>query len=257
MPPRRRRALITGASGGIGAAYARRLATDGADVVLVARNAERLASLRAEIGVGAEVLAADLADPEDLARVEARLSSKDERIDLLVNNAGVGRQGRFAELSVEGEDEQIRLNVLALARLTRAVLPGMVERGRGEVVNLSSVAAFLPGPGVATYYATKAYVLSFTESLAEELRGTGVQVQALCPGLTRTDFHAHSGIDAPPVPAFMWQTADEVVEESLAALAKGRVVCVTGVANRGWIGTVGLLPRTLRRRVAGVVGGRR
>jgi len=249
------RALVTGASGGIGEAYARALAARGTALVLVARRAERLEKLAAELGTEVEVLTADLADDDGRASVEARLGATDAPVDLLVNNAGFGTTGAFAELDVEREDEEIRLNVLALMRLTRAALPGMLERGHGGIVNLGSVAAFVPAAKSATYAASKAFVLSFTEAISEEVRGKGVRVQCLCPGLTRTEFQTTADYDASAQPGFMWQRADQVVAESLAALDRGKVVCVTGLQNRSMVVGTSLVPRSAKRRLAALVSG--
>jgi len=254
-----RSALVTGASTGIGLAFAERLARDHWDLVLVARDRGRLESLatrlRGERGVGVEVLPADLTQPVPLQQVEARIAS-DATLDLLVNNAGFGTRGPFAELDPEHEAEQVRLNVLALVRLTRAALGHMVSRGRGEIVNVSSLASFQPTPFTATYGATKAFVSSFTEALHEELRGTGVRVQALCPGFTRTEFQQRAGIDTGRIPDLAWMDADAVVEASLAGLARGDAVVVPGALNRTLrIGTT-LLPRGVARRLGGIIGRR-
>src|SRR5262249_10893759 len=148
----------------------------------------------------------------------------DPGLDLLVNNAGFGTTGTFVELDPEREEEEIRLNVIALSRLTRAALPALIARGRGAVINVSSMAAFQPAPHNATYGATKAFVNSFTESLYEEVRGTGVRLQALCPGFTRTEFQNRAGIDASGIPGFAWMSAEAVVDASMAALARGDAV---------------------------------
>lgn len=249
--PTYERALVTGASSGIGEAFARALAARGTALVVVARREDRLQALAAELPVDVEVLAADLS--ADTSAVEARLQEETRPVDLLVNNAGFGTTGPFAELPLEREDEEIRLNVLALMRLTHAVLPGLVRRDRGAIVNVASVAGFSAAPRNATYTGTKAFVLTFTEGLAEEVRGTGVRVQALCPGLTRTEFQGTADYDASSAPAAAWQSADAVVAESLAALDRGRVVVVPGLHNRALVGTASLLPRAARRRIAGLV----
>ncbi len=248
----RRSALVTGASSGIGLAYADRLARDQYDLTLVARSQQRLEELakrlRDERGVSVEVLPADLTSPESLARVEARVA-EDTTLDLLVNNAGFGTQGRFAELDVAREEEEIRLNVIALVRLTRAALPHMIERGRGEIVNVSSMAGFAPSPFLSTYGATKAFVTSFTESLSEELRGTGVRVQALCPGFTRTEFQERASVDTSQIPGFAWMSAEAVVEASLAGLAKGDLVVVPGGLNKAVTVGTSFVPRAVLRRL--------
>jgi hypothetical protein len=255
----RRSALVTGASAGIGLAFAERLARDQYDLVLVARNRERLEEiakrLREERGIAVEVLAADLTQPEDLKRVEARVA-EDATLDLLVNNAGFGTQGSFAELDVEREEAEVRLNVVALLRLTRAALPHMLLRGRGEIVNVSSMAGFYPGPFLSTYGATKAFVTSFTESIAGEVRGTGVRVQALCPGFTRTEFQERASIDTSQIPGFAWMSAEAVVEASLAGLARGEVIVVPGGLNKAVVAGTALVPRGLVRRLMAAAGKR-
>ena len=199
-----RTALVTGASSGIGERLARLLAADGCDLIVVARRAGRLeelaAGLRAAHHVHVEVLAADLITPAGLLAAENRLSDASRPVELLVNNAGFGLSGSFADVPADGAEAQIRLNVLALARLTHAVLPGMRKRGHGGILNVSSVAGVLISPGGAVYAATKAFVTSFSESLSAEVSGHGVHVTALCPGLTRTEFHdeGHDGAAAAP-----------------------------------------------------------
>jgi uncharacterized protein len=253
-PSQFRRALVTGASTGLGAAFAEALAADGADLIVVARDAARLEALASKLGrdhgADVQVLAADLTDPAGLGRVHDAVAG-DEQLDLLVNNAGFGTAGNFADLDPESEEREIRLNVLALVRLTRAALPGMLRRRCGAILNVSSMAAFQPAPYNATYGATKAYVNSFTEALAEEVRGTGVHVQALCPGFTRTEFQARAGIDASSIPALAWMEAGEVVAESLAALRRGGVVVVPGVANRATTALTSIIPRRLLTRALG------
>lgn len=247
------RALVTGASSGIGHAFARQLAAAGHDLVVVARDETRLGELATTIGTGVdvEVLPADLGDAERLAAVEERLRRGD--VDLLVNNAGFGTTGRFAELPVEGEDQEIRLNVLALTRLTAAAVPGMVERRRGGVINVASIAAFQPTPGTATYGATKAYVLSFTTALREELRGTGVKALALCPGFTLTEFQSRAGYQMNKLTAMTAQTADEVATIALRALERDHGICVPGAANKVAAAATHLAPRRLLPRIAGMI----
>jgi hypothetical protein len=251
----RPRALVTGASAGIGAAFARALAAGGHDLMLVARRRDRLEALAKEVeerhGVAAAVEVVDLAEEGELARLAEAVAA--DAPDLLVNNAGFGSLGPFAELELERELEQIRLNVVALVRLTHAALPGMRARGRGGVVNVSSLAGETPGPFTATYSATKAYVTSFSESLHEELRGSGVVVQALLPGFTRTEFQEVAGVDPNRVPGFAWMSAERVVEASLAALARGDAVCIPGAGNRLLGGVSALAPRGFARRVLGAL----
>lgn len=249
-----RSALVTGASAGIGQAFAERLARDGYDLTIVARSGERLDALahrlRGDHGVEVEVLAADLTQGLDVSRAEGRIQEV-PALDLLVNNAGFGTYGRFADLPVEGEIAEINLNVVALVRLTRAALPRMIDRGAGGIINVSSMAGFQAAPFNATYGATKAYVTSFTEAIHEELRGTGVQVQALCPGFTRTEFQDRAGIDVSGLPSLAWMSADAVVDSSLAALDSSDVVHVPGFTNRVVSGAAGLIPRSALRWIGG------
>ena len=254
-----RRAWVTGASTGIGAAFARRLARDHYDLALVARSRDRLAELAAELekaeGIACDVVAADLIDAAQLQHV-AHAIAADAGLELLVNNAGFGTVGPFAELDPDREEDEIRLNVVALTRLARAALPGLIARGRGALINVSSMAAFQPAPLNATYAATKAFVNSFTEALYEELRGTGVQVQVLCPGFTRTEFQVRAGIDASALPSFAWMTPEAVVDSSLAALRRGDVVCVPGLGNRLVATAATAMPRFVVRRIVGAAGRR-
>jgi hypothetical protein len=233
------------------------LARDRYDLILVARSRARLEAQAKRLRKEAEVavVVADLTDPADLKRLEPKVSAE-RRLDLLVNNAGFGTTGAFARLDPDREEEEIRLNVVALVRLTRAALPNMLARSQGAIINVSSMAAFQPGPYNATYSATKAFVNAFTEALHEELDGTGVRVQALCPGLTRTGFQKRAGIDTSRFPSFVWMTPEAVVEASLAALERGGVICVPGLANRALVELAGTVPRSVTRRVAAVLGRR-
>jgi short-subunit dehydrogenase len=248
-----RRALVTGASSGIGRAFAARLARDQMDLCLVARRRERLESLAAELrersGVRVEVHPADLTDREQVGELARALA--DRTPDLLVNNAGFGTAGPFAELDPLTEEREIELNVLALTRLTHAVLPGMIERGSGAVINVSSLAGVAPMPYTATYGATKAFVTSLTEALAEELRGSGVRVQVLLPGFTRTEFQQVAGVEPGAIPAGAWMTPEAVVEASLAALERGDVTCVPGAQNKLLAAVQAATPRRLTRRIVG------
>ncbi|HEV7523418.1 MAG TPA: SDR family oxidoreductase [Acidimicrobiia bacterium] len=246
-------ALITGASVGIGEQFSRQLADRGHDVVLVARDSARLEALAKEIeannGVKAEVLAADLTDPSQLATVEARVRS----VDLLVNNAGFGTFGSFHTLDVDAETREINLNVIALVRLTHAAAAAMAERGRGGILNVSSLAGFQPGPSNATYSATKAFVTSFTEAVHEEMKGTGVSVCALCPGFTRTEFQVRANAPAGDVPGFMWQEAPEVARAGLDGLAKNRAVVIPGTTNKVLGNLSAVTPHAITRRLGAAV----
>ncbi len=242
-------ALVTGATAGIGAAFARRLAGRGHDLVLVARDQPRLEALAAELrerhGVRAEALAADLSGDEGVERVVARIATL-PALTLLVNNAGFGTAGALATAPAEVQERMLRLHVLAPMRLTRAALPGLLVRRAGAVINVSSVASFIYGAGSVNYCATKAYLTTFSEGLGAELAGTGVQVQALCPGFTRTEFHQRIGAAAGDHPAWMWLTAEAVVRASLAQLdRRGPVICVPGLHYKLLVAVVRLLPRRL------------
>jgi short-subunit dehydrogenase len=196
------------------------------------------------------VLSADLTETAQRAAVEVRLAGEPS-IDVLINAAGVAAVGRFAGLDAERAAGQIALNDVAAMRLMHAVLPGMIARRRGVIINVSSIAAFVPARFAATYAASKAYLNSFSESLHEELRGSGVQVQVLCPGFTRTDFVTRAGADGDAIPGFAWMTPDAVVAASLTALRRGRVVCVPGLRNRALLAVLSALPRRWARRLAG------
>ncbi|HSD80483.1 MAG TPA: SDR family oxidoreductase [Solirubrobacteraceae bacterium] len=244
---------MTGASSGIGEAFARRLARDGFDLLLVARRRPRLERLARELaeahGATVDVLAADLTRAAPLRALEARLEGE-ARLELLVNSAGRGEFGRLAESPREALDAELRLNALALLRVAHAALRPMLARRRGAVVNVSSTAAFVPCPHYAVYGASKAFVNSLSEALHEELRGTGVRVQALCPGLTHTEIFESAGVDVSSLPGFLWMTPEAVVDASLAALERDEVICVPGLGNRTFASLVRLLPHAATGRVA-------
>jgi short-subunit dehydrogenase len=250
---------VTGASSGIGEAFARALARDAWDLVIVARRQRRLASLAREIsaahGVRVEPLAADLTKPTGLRAVSERIA-RGRPLELLVNDAGLGDFKPFTESEWSRAESEIRVNVLAMVRLTHAALPGMVRRRRGAVINVSSTAAFAPCPSFAVYGATKAFVNSFTEALHLELQGTGVRVQALCPGLTTTEIFTRAGADTSALPGFLWMEPGAVVEESLASLAKDGVVCVPGLGNRALANLARVLPHAATSRIAQGLSGR-
>jgi short-subunit dehydrogenase len=255
--PRWSSALVTGASSGIGRALAVRLAADGSDLVVVARRRDRLEALASELtaahGVKVEILAADVTDPPQLATVEARLRSGAPPVDLLVNNAGLGGQGDFAQIPIEWQEGQIRLNVLAPVRLSHAALEGMLSRGQGGILNVSSIAGLQPMPHVATYAATKAYLSSFSHALHEEVRRQGVAVTALLPGFTRTEFHEAAGMSRSVVPGPAWMSADTVARAGLRAVGRGRAQCVPGLGYRV-LGTISALtPWSVSRRVLAAV----
>ncbi|GAA4566269.1 SDR family oxidoreductase [Micromonospora coerulea] len=223
------RALITGASAGIGAAFAHRLAADGWDLVLVARDPGRLDATAAELtgryGRQVETISADLSTDDGCAAVERRLVAE-PAIELLVNNAGTSLNTPFLRSAVDDEARLLRLNVQAVLRLTHAVLGPMVERGHGTVINVSSVAGFgvvMPG---STYSASKAWVTNFSESIGRSVAPLGVRVMALCPGYTRTGYHERAGIDMSGTPRWLWLKADDVVAEGLRDLGKGKLVSV-------------------------------
>jgi uncharacterized protein len=250
-------ALVTGASSGIGRAFVLALADRGHDVVLVARDTARLEALAKELGdaygAAAEVLTADLSDPIALGAVEARVADPARPVDLLVNNAGFGTSGRFTTLPLDREQQEIELNVLALVRLTHAALGAQVERGRGGVINVASIAAYQPTPGNAIYGATKAFVRSFSQAVHEELKGTGVTCMVLSPGFTRTEFQTRAGFDSSEVPGFLWQEAATVVQHALRAYDKGRAECVPGPLNGVTAAFTAAVPHAITRRIAGVV----
>ncbi|TQF02291.1 SDR family oxidoreductase [Kitasatospora acidiphila] len=220
-------ALITGATAGLGAAFARRLAREGHDLVLVARDTKRLDDAATELheryGVHAQVLTADLATEAGIGAVEDRLRDDARPVGILINNAGFGNRGTFLQVPLEAELDMLKVHVEAVLRLTGAALPGMRERGFGGVVNVASVAAFVPR---GTYGATKAWVVSFTQGVARDLAGTGVRLMALCPGFVHTEFHQRAGMGTKNIPSWAWLDADRVVDEAMRDLAHGRAVSV-------------------------------
>jgi short-subunit dehydrogenase len=243
--------VVTGASSGIGESLARRLARDGRNVALVARRADRLETLAGDLArahrIQAFAVPCDLMQPNGPDALVAELDRRGIEVDWLVNNAGFGTFGKFHEMPVERELDEIRLNVGALVALTGLLLPGMVQRRRGVVMNVASVAGFGPMGLNATYAATKAFVIAFSEALAVDLHGTGVQVLCVCPGFTRTEFQEKAHIDASQVPAFAWMDADEVANEAVGAVGK-RTVLVNGLLNRVMAMSLRLAPRSLIAR---------
>ncbi|MEY2582432.1 MAG: uncharacterized protein QOE09_2281 [Ilumatobacteraceae bacterium] len=247
-------ALITGASSGIGEAMVRILGEAGIPQVIVARRVDRLDEL-ADRYDGVEVLPADLTTADGVAEVVRRITDSEHPVDLVVNNAGFGTSGDFHLRDPDRMRDEIALNVLALTLISRAALGVMVPRRRGYLLNVSSVAGFQPAPKLAVYAATKAYVTSLSESLHEELRGTGVHVTALCPGLTRTEFQSVSNTDSysSHYPSFAWMTATDVAEDALRDVAKGRALSVPGALYKTMVAASSVAPRGLARRLAGLV----
>ncbi|GAA3540364.1 SDR family NAD(P)-dependent oxidoreductase [Nocardioides daeguensis] len=244
-------ALVTGATAGIGLEFARQIAARGDDLVLVARDEVRLASvaeeLRSSYGVGVEVLSADLTSAEALARVEARLADRSAPVDLLVNNAGFGLKERFLDNPVDVEQAQQDVLVRAVLRLTHAALGGMVERGHGGVINVSSVAAFLPR---GTYSAAKAWVNSFSAWAHQEYAAQGVTVMALCPGFVRTEFHQRLGVDREAsAPRLLWLEPDRLVRDALADFDRGRAMSIPSKRYKAIVTASRLVPRSALQRL--------
>ncbi|WP_327091208.1 SDR family oxidoreductase [Nonomuraea sp. NBC_01738] len=247
-------ALITGATAGIGAAFARHLAGDGFTPVLVARDEKRLLesaeTLRLRYGVAAEVLVADLATEEGLAAVEARVR---DGVDLLVNNAGFGHPGAFLDVPADDEVRMLKVHCEAVLRLTLAALPGMKRRGKGGVINVASVAAFF---NRGTYSASKAWVVNFSESAAAEVKHPNVRVMALCPGFVRTEFHDRAAMDMSGIPAFMWLDADAVAAEAMRDLGRGVAVSVPSLLYKSVVAVGRLVPRGVQQAVNARLGRR-
>ncbi|MFC3346841.1 SDR family NAD(P)-dependent oxidoreductase [Streptomyces echinoruber] len=239
-------ALITGSTAGIGAAFARRLAADGHDLVLVARDTKRLREQATDLhdrhGVEVEVLTADLAADDGIEAVADRLRARKKPVDLLVNNAGFGNKGRFLEVPMADELRMLKVHCEAVLRLTAAAVEQMRERGRGGVVNVASVAAFVPR---GTYGASKAWVVQFTQGAARDLAGSGVRLMALCPGFVRTEFHQRAGMRTDNIPNWMWLDADKLVAAALADFARGRTLSIPDPRYKALMGLVKVAPRGL------------
>ena len=247
-------ALVTGASSGIGAEMARLLGESGVPTVLVARRGDRLREI-AERYDGFEVLEADLATVDGQAVTAERISSAAAPVDLVVNNAGFGTSGRFHELDVDRLADEVELNVKALTVLSHAALAAMVPRGRGYLLNVSSVASFQASPGLGVYAATKAYVTSLTEALHAEVKSSGVHVTALCPGLTQTEFQDHSNTTglAARIPGIAWTSVEQVASTGLADVAANRTLSVPGVLYKTTVTASDILPRSITRWVSGTI----
>jgi hypothetical protein len=252
MSSKRGLAAVTGASSGIGEVYAQRLAERGYDLLLVARRKDRLEQLARTLSdrhsIRAEALATDLSNPQELKMVEDRLAAAND-LTLLVNNAGFGIRGLFQESDLAKQEEMHRLHVIATLRLTHAALGGMAARGRGAIVNVSSVAAFSQSPWNTTYSATKTWMNSFTEALAVELRtlGSPVKLQALCPGFTVTEFHDVMGVSRTIVPERWWLTSEHVVDDSLRGLERNELIVIPGWRYKAYVFMLAFIPNWLRR----------
>ncbi|MEU6093973.1 SDR family oxidoreductase [Streptomyces sp. NPDC047079] len=239
-------ALITGSTAGIGAAFARRLAADGHDLVLVARDPKRLREQATELhdrhGIEAEVLTADLATDEGIEAVAARLSDLKNPVDLLVNNAGFGNKGRYLDVPMADELRMLKVHCEAVLRLTSSAAEAMRTRGRGGIVNVASVAAFVPR---GTYGASKAWVVQFTQGAARDLAGSGVRLMALAPGFVRTEFHQRAGMGTDNIPGWMWLDADKLVASALADLTRGKTLSIPDLRYKALMGVVKVTPRAL------------
>ena len=245
-------ALVTGASAGLGVEFARQLSTRGHALVLTARRKDRLEELAKELG-NARAVAIDLSKKDTVAKLLADVEAHGETVDLLVNNAGFGLIGRFAELDAKRQLQMIDLNVRALTELCRAVAPAMIERKSGGILNVASTAAFQPGPKMAVYFATKAFVLSLSEALHEELKPDGIKVSCLCPGPTRTEFGDVAGFGGSGAFDRLAMTAAKVVEIGLEGLDRNKAVVIAGIVNKlGAIGTR-FAPRSTVRKIAGAI----
>ena len=244
--------LITGASAGLGAEFARQCAHRGEALVLVARRRDRLEALAGALSAEVHVFEADLARADAAVSLIGQVEAEGLAVETLINNAGFGAGGKFLSLPLERQREMIDLNVRTLAELCRLVLPGMVERRRGGILNLASTAAFQPGPNMAVYYATKAFVLSFTEALHHELKGTGVKVSALCPGPTATEFFDVAGVSGSVLARFAAEGSG-VVRAGLRGLDRNKAIVIPGLTNKISAESSRFLPRAVMRRIVGAI----
>ncbi|MET9561171.1 SDR family NAD(P)-dependent oxidoreductase [Streptomyces tauricus] len=248
-------ALITGSTAGIGAAFARRLAADGHNLVLVARDTERLGEQATELhdrhGIEAEVLTADLATDEGIEAVAARVADRKHAVDLLVNNAGFGNKGLYLDVPMADELKMLKVHCEAVLRLTSAAAEAMRERGRGGVVNVASTAAFLPR---GTYGASKAWVVQFTQGVSKDLAGSGVRLMALCPGFVRTEFHERAGMGTDNILNWMWLDADKVVAAALADLARDKSLSIPDPRYKALMGVAKVTPRGLLSGISSKTG---
>jgi short-subunit dehydrogenase len=244
-------ALVTGASGGIGLEFAKLLAQAGYNLALIARSKEKLDVIAADLqqrrGISVQTFACDLARPNAAHGVRALIPD----CDVLVNNAGFANNGKFARIGEAQLLEEMQLNIVTLTQLTRLYLPGMLDRKDGKILNLASTAGFLPGPNMAVYYASKAYVISFSEALAEEVRGTGVTVTVLCPGATATGFQERAAVETTPLFRFPMAKADAVAKAGINGMLRGRPVVVPGITNKLVAISPKITPRGLLVRVSG------
>jgi short-subunit dehydrogenase len=255
-------ALVTGASGGIGEDLARLLAAGGRDLVLLARSAAKLQAVADEVirahGITSTVIAMDLSEPGAADELPRRLAERRISVDVLVNNAGFGTSGEFAREDPLEQQRMLQLNVAALTTLTRLLLPGMLERRRGRILNVASTAAFQPGPGMAVYYASKAYVLALSLALTEETAGTGVTVTCLCPGPTRTGFQDRAQLhQARLFRVTSVMSSADVARAGYDGLMAGRPLVIPGVGNKVGAQAVRFLPRLVAARIAGTLNAKR
>ncbi len=246
--------LITGASSGIGYELGKLFAADGANLVLVARNERRLNEIASDLaqtyGVRVTVLAKDLSDPASPDEIFTALQAQSIDVDVLVNNAGFGTYGPFVQIDWAEELSMLQVNVVSLTHLTKLFLPGMIARRSGRILNVGSTGSFAPGPLMAAYCATKAYVLSLSEAISEEVRGTGVSVTALCPGVTRTGFQARANVEHIQLTSGSMMSARQVAEAGYRALLRGQAIVVPGFLNQLQTFAVRIAPRSLARRIA-------